>query len=405
MLDGVGIGHMPDADGYGDRGADTLGGVYAHMRAIGGAKGTPFALPNLEAMGLGDIEGVTGPAPRPDPTACRCRMAELSKGKDTTTGHWELMGLVTGRPFPTYPDGFPEGLMRGFEAAIGRKALGNKAASGTGIIEELGPEHMETGSPIVYTSADSVFQVAAHEAVIPPEELLAICVKARDLLVGEHAVARVIARPFAGAPGTFRRTGGRHDLSLPPHGATVLDRAKEAGHEVRGIGKIGEIFAMRGLTSSVPTKGNAEGVRALLETLREPFSGIAFLNLVDFDMLYGHRNDPSGFAGALAEFDARLPEVFGRLGGGDMLVVTADHGCDPCFPGTDHTREYVPALFHSEDRRRLSDAHLKAVGGHGPCVRAGMPSGAPGGAAGLGNWGTVNSFSFVGGLVSAWLGL
>ena len=288
------------------------------------------------------------------------RLTEVSAGKDTTTGHWELCGLILERPFPVYPDGFPPALMREFEAAIGRETLGNYPASGTEIIKDLGEEHLRTGKPIVYTSADSVFQVAAHEEVIPVEELYRICLSARELLRGEHAVGRVIARPFVGRPGAFRRTERRRDYSLVPPGETILDALKAAGREVVGIGKIEDIFAGQGLTESDHTGNNMAGVDAILRCLTTAGDGLIFANLVDFDALYGHRNDVRGYADALEAFDRRLPEIFDRMDEGDVLVITADHGADPTTPGTDHTRERVPILVAGRPIRPGVDLGARA---------------------------------------------
>jgi len=336
VLDSVGIGALPDAKRYGDEGSNTLGNCAA---AVGGLK-----LPHLEQMGLGRLADIQGVLPVDKPTASFGKMAERSPGKDTTTGHWEIAGVILDRPFPVYPHGFPSEVIEPFKERIGRDILGNKAASGTAIIEELGALHMRTGRPIVYTSADSVFQIAAHEEVIPLEELYRMCRVARELLTGEHAVGRVIARPFRGRPGSFKRTANRHDFSLAPPAPTILDVLSKNGLEVAGIGKIHDIFAGRGITRSLPTASNAEGVDKTLELLREEFSGLIFTNLVDFDQLYGHRNDPAGYSRALEEFDGRLPELTGILGTGDMLIITADHGCDPTTASTDHSREYVPLL-------------------------------------------------------------
>ena len=275
-------------------------------------------------------------------------MAEASPGKDTTTGHWELAGIILERPFPTYPEGFPPEVIDEFKRAIGRDILGNKPASGTVIIEELGGEHMATGKPIVYTSADSVFQIAAHEEVIPLKELYEMCRKAREILQGEHAVGRVIARPFIGSPGKFTRTANREDFSLEPTGITMLDRILEGGLSVFGIGKISDIFAGRGISKSWHTVDNMETVDAALEAFARLEEGLLFANLVEFDMVHGHRRNVEGYAGALADFDRRLPEVLESLGSDDLLVITADHGCDPTFRGTDHTREYVPLLIYGE---------------------------------------------------------
>lgn len=337
VLDSVGAGALPDAAEFGDEGVDTLG----HIAAV-----TDLRLPNLQQLGLGNLHPIRGVEPVPAPRAAFGKMAEKSRGKDTTTGHWEICGLILDKPFPTYPNGFPPDLIAAFERAIGRRVLGNKVASGTAIIEELGAEHMRTGYPIVYTSADSVFQVAAHEEVIPLDELYRICSIARELLTGPHAVARVIARPFVGRPGNFRRTYNRRDFSLAPPAPTLLDRLKEAGYAVVGIGKIEDIFAGRGLTRAVHTEGNMDGVDKTLNFMQEDMEGLIFTNLVDYDSLYGHRNDPEGYARALMDFDRRVPELLAALSPGDLLVITADHGCDSVSPGTDHTREYVPLLVY-----------------------------------------------------------
>ncbi|MCR4420752.1 MAG: phosphopentomutase [Clostridia bacterium] len=336
VLDSVGVGALPDADRYGDAGTNTLVHV---AEAVGG-----LHLPHLGRLGLGNILAVPGVAPEPRPLASYGKMAERSAGKDTTSGHWELMGLILDRPFPVYPDGFPPEIIGAFEQAIGRPVLGNRPASGTEIIAELGEQHLRTGYPIVYTSADSVFQIAAHEEVIPVEDLYRYCLIARRLLAGKHGVGRVIARPFLGRPGAFYRTARRRDFSLPPPRPTLLDRLKEHGHEVVGIGKIEDIFAGRGLTRIYHTEDNQDGVAKTLEALKQSASGLVFTNLVDYDMLYGHRNDPVGYARALEQFDARVPEIISALRPRDFLVITADHGCDPTTPGTDHTREYVPLL-------------------------------------------------------------
>lgn len=334
VLDGVGIGEMPDAGRYSDAGADTLGHVIEKMEPD---------LPNLREMGLYNIRGWA--QGEEEPIGCFGKMAEKAAGKDTTSGHWELAGLTLETPFPTYPDGFPEELIREFEDAVGMEVIGNKAASGTQIIEELGPEHLKTGKLIVYTSADSVFQIAAHESVIPPEELWHICRVARSLLTGKNAVGRVIARPFAGEPGHFVRTANRRDFSVNPVGETMLDVLKNAGFDVLGVGKIEDIFNHRGLTQSNHAAGNEACMDAAMEFLKKDYwKGLMFVNLVDTDMLYGHRNDVAGFAGALEAFDKRLPALLRILGEDTLLIITADHGCDPAFPTTDHTREYVPLL-------------------------------------------------------------
>lgn len=338
VLDSVGVGALPDAAAYGDAGANTLAHVAEAVEGL--------SLPHLERLGLGNIVPVKGLTPSAAPLAFYGKMGEISAGKDTTTGHWELMGLITKEPFPVYPQGFPPEVIEPFEKAIGRPVLGNKPASGTEIIAELGEEHIRTGYPIVYTSADSVFQIAAHEEVIPVEELYRYCLIARKLLTGKHAVGRVIARPFLGSAGNFYRTPRRRDFALPPPRPTVLDFLKEAGQEVIGIGKIEDIFAGRGLTQARHTEDNLDGIQKTIAALGEPFSGLLFTNLVDYDMRYGHRNDAAGYARALMEFDAHLPEIMAALKSGDLLVITADHGCDPTTPGTDHTREYVPILAY-----------------------------------------------------------
>lgn len=343
VIDALGVGEMPDAALYGDIGSNSLGNT---ARAVGGLR-----LPNLGRLGLGCITEVEGVPPVAEPCALWGRMSERAPGKDTTVGHWELAGLVISRPFPTYPGGFPSEVLGEFERRIGRVALGNRPASGTAVLDELGPEHLATGCPIVYTSADSVFQIAAHESLVPIERLYEWCAEARAILVGEHAVARVIARPFEGEPGSFRRTPRRRDFALPPTGETVLDRIVASGLEVRGVGKIDDVFADRGVTSCVHTRDNAEGIERILEALAEPWEGLLFANLVDTDMRWGHRNDPAGYARALEEIDERVPELLAAAGG-DLLLLTGDHGCDPTTPSTDHSREYVPILAVTPDARR-----------------------------------------------------
>jgi len=339
ILDSLGIGELPDASEYGDGGSNTLGNI---IKAIGGLN-----LPNLEALGLGLIDGVEGLRKVENPLASYGRMAELSKGKDTAGGHWELSGLVLDRPFPTYPDGFPEEIMNRFKEETGLEVLGNKPASGTEIIKELGEEHMRTGKPIVYTSADSVFQIAAHEAIITPGELYDICRKARRIL-NDYGVGRVIARPFIGQPGSFKRTEGRKDFSIPPTGETILDRFKARGLPVVGIGKVGDIFGHRGFTEEVHTRDNMDGMDKGVAVMKRIDRGLIFITLVDFDMLYGHRNDVQGYARALVDVDKRIPELMGLLKVSDMFIITADHGCDPTTPSTDHSREYVPLLVYGK---------------------------------------------------------
>lgn len=337
ILDSVGCGDAPDAAEYGDVGANTLGNI---SRAVSGLN-----LPNLGVLGLGNTTDILGVPPIEHPQGTYGRLTEVSAGKDTTTGHWELAGLILDKPFPVYPNGFPDEFMRAFEASIGRETIGNYPASGTEIIKDLGEEHVLTGKPIVYTSADSVFQVAAHEEVIPVDELYWICTIAREMLTGEHAVGRVIARPFIGEAGNFVRTERRKDFSLEPPADTILDIIKKSGLAVMGVGKIEDIFANRGLTHSIHTGNNMAGVDAILEFLDMEQQGLIFANLVDFDMLYGHRNNPSGYARALEEFDRRLPEIYEKMHDDDILIITADHGNDPTTPGTDHTRERVPVLI------------------------------------------------------------
>lgn len=343
VLDSVGCGDAPDAAAYGDEGANTLGNI---SRAVGGLN-----LPNMGRLGLGNLTDIVGVPSTSSAAGAYGRLTEVSSGKDTTTGHWELAGVILDRPFPTYPSGFPSDLMAEYEARIGRGTLGNYPASGTEIIKELGEEHMRTGKPIVYTSADSVFQVAAHEEIIPIDELYHLCQVARDLLKGEHAVGRVIARPFVGQPGSFRRTERRKDFSLEPPADTVLDAIKADGLRVAGVGKIEDIYAHRGLTQSNHTGNNMAGLDAVLEFMATDEPGLIFANLVDFDALYGHRNNPQGYAEALEAVDRRLPEVMHALREHDVLMITADHGTDPTMVSTDHSRERVPFLAYGRPVR------------------------------------------------------
>jgi phosphopentomutase len=351
VLDSVGIGEMPDAAQYGDAGSDTLGNI-ARMRGI--------KLPNLARLGLGNIMPLTGIGPAAAPAGAYGKCTLASPGKDTTTGHWEMAGILLDRPFPLYPNGFPPEIMDEFERRIGRRSLGNKAASGTQIIEELGPEHMRTGWPIVYTSADSVFQIAAHEATIPVPELYRICEIARAILHGPHEMGRVIARPFVGRPGAFTRTANRHDYAIAPPPGMLLDRLAEHGVFVQGVGKISDVYLGRGLAGSVKTTNNADGMAKILEAMAAVPAGLIFANLVDFDQQYGHRNDVEGYAAALERFDAWLPALEAALSAGDMAILTADHGCDPTVPGTDHTREYVPLIAFGPHARRGVDLGLRA---------------------------------------------
>lgn len=338
VADSVGVGALPDADLYRDQGSNTLANV---ALVAGGLK-----VPTLVGLGLGNIVPALGVSPVASPDAAHGRMMEASVGKDSTTGHWELMGLILKEPFPLYPCGFPSDLISSFEQRIGRKVLGNRPASGTEIIAELGIEHLNTGHPIVYTSGDSVFQIAAHEEVVSLKELYDICLQARFLLTGAHAVARVIARPFIGTTGNFHRTQNRRDFSLPPPSATVLDLVHETGYRVLGIGKIGDIFAGRGLSDVWPSKSNRAGIKLTKSAMIDGQWDLIFTNLVDFDALYGHRNDPEGYASCIEEFDGLLADILKQLQREDVLIITADHGCDPTMPGTDHSREYVPLLVY-----------------------------------------------------------
>ncbi len=334
VMDSVGAGELPDASAYGDEGSNTLGNI---------ARVTPLRVPTLRALGLASVVDIGAPALAPAGAAGR--MAEASPGKDSVTGHWEMTGIVLDRPFPTFPHGFPADVILEFERRIHRTTIGNVVGSGTVIIDELGPEHMRTGAPIVYTSADSVFQIAAHEAVIPIEQQYQICHVAFELVGRGMGVGRVIARPFVGAPGHFQRTANRRDFALDPAGVTLLDRLKAAGHPVVGIGKIEDLFAGRGLTRAIHTTSDDHGMDVLEAEIAATPRGLLFINLVDFDTVYGHRNDTAGYAANLERFDARLAPLVSRLGPDDLLVVTADHGNDPTTPSTDHSREHVPVLI------------------------------------------------------------
>ncbi len=344
VFDSVGIGEMPDAAVYGDAGSDTLGHIAA-ARAL--------SLPNLRALGLANIRPLQGVAAADQPLACYGRCALASPGKDTTTGHWEIVGIHLPKPFPLYPRGFPPEVLGEFQQRAGRKAIGNCTASGTEIIERLGEEHMRTGFPIVYTSADSVFQIAAHEDVVPLPELYRMCEIARDILRGPHEVGRVIARPFTGSIGSFKRDGAaRHDYAVPPPAGMLLDRLAGRGVPVHSVGKIHDVFLGRGISHSAKTKDNAEGMAKTLDAMREADRGFIFTNLVDFDMLYGHRNDVEGYARALEAADAWIPSVLDALREDDLFIITADHGNDPTTPGTDHSREYVPLLAYGPKANR-----------------------------------------------------
>lgn len=335
VLDSVGVGEMPDAADYGDAGSDTLGNI-ARLR--------PMHLPHLQSMGLGNIHPIAGLPPVEAPLGAFGKCTLASPGKDTTTGHWEMAGILLDKPFPTYPNGFPADVMTAFEQRIGRGTLGNCPASGTEIIAQLGEEHLRTGSPIVYTSADSVFQIAAHEEVIPLWELYKMCEVAREILKGPHEVGRVIARPFVGSAGSFQRTANRKDFAIPPPKGMLLDRLAERKVTVHSVGKIIDVFLGRGIGPYDKTKSNAEGMAKTLEAMEETRQGLIWVNLVDFDMLFGHRNNVEGYAQALEEVDAWMPQLLARLEAEDLAIFCADHGCDPTTPSTDHSREYTPLL-------------------------------------------------------------
>jgi phosphopentomutase len=351
VLDSVGIGEMPDAAKYGDVGSDTLGNI---------ARQRQLHLPNFCQLGLANIKHLTGLAPVAEPAGAYGKCSLASPGKDTTTGHWEMVGIHLEKPFPLFPHGFPPEVMGEFERRIGRHAIGNKAASGTEIIKELGEEHVRTGSPIVYTSADSVFQVAAHEEVIPLFELYKICETAREILRGPYEVGRVIARPFIGEPGAFTRTPNRHDYAVPPPKGMLLDQLAERGIDVYSIGKIFDVFLGRGIREYVKTKSNADGLEKTLEAMDEVDRGMIFVNLVDFDQQYGHRNDVEGYARALEEVDRWLPSFNAKLRPDDLAIFTADHGCDPTTPSTDHSREYVPMLVYGRGVKHGVDLGTRA---------------------------------------------
>ena len=351
ILDSFGIGEAPDASDFGDVGANTLYSI---------SKSEKFDIPNLISMGLGNIDGISCIEKAEKPAASFARLREISRGKDTTTGHWEIAGLISESPMPTYPNGFPSEIIEAFEKAVGRKVICNLPYSGTDVIRDYGKEHVETGAIIVYTSADSVFQIAAHENVVPISELYSICETARGLLVGEHGVGRVIARPFEGEYPNFKRTEKRRDFSLVPPRDTMLNELKKDGFDVIGVGKIGDIFAMSGITETYPTHNNREGMKKTSELLLRDFSGLCFVNLVDFDMLYGHRQDADGYASAISEFDTWLGEFIDGLSDDDVLMISADHGCDPSDSSTDHTREYVPYIIYGKD---ITSENLGTING------------------------------------------
>lgn len=341
VMDSVGIGEAPDAEKFGDLGAHTLGHIAEKMNGL--------QMPNMGKLGLSNIEAIKGIEKADKPLAHYTKMQEASNGKDTMTGHWEIMGLRIDTPFRVFPEGFPDELLQELEAKTGRKIIGNKPASGTEILDELGEEHMKSGDLIVYTSADSVLQIAAHEEVVPLKELYEICELARELTLDEkYMVGRIIARPFLGEPGNFKRTANRHDYALKPFDRTVMNELKDNGLDSIAIGKISDIYDGEGVTQSLRTVSNMDGMDKLLETLHMDFTGVSFLNLVDFDALYGHRRDPIGYGKALEEYDARLTELLPLLNEDDLLIITADHGNDPVAPGTDHTREYVPLLVYNK---------------------------------------------------------
>ena len=369
VLDAVGAGALPDADQYGDEGSNTLANV---AKAVGG-----LDLPNMEALGLGNVEPLAGCPPQPGAPAVAGRLLERSKGKDTTTGHWEMMGVVTAHAFPTYPHGFPHDVIDPFMNGTARGVLGNKPASGTEIIQELGEEHQETGKWIVYTSADSVFQIAAHEDTVPLDELYAACKVARELLTGKHAVGRVIARPFTGTPGNYVRTPNRHDYSLEPRRPNYLSLMRAAGATVHGVGKIGDIFAGCDIDESHPTKSNTDGIVQTEKLLQELDEGFIFTNLVETDSLWGHRNDPVNFHRCLQDFDRRLPDLLEALRPGDLLLMTSDHGCDPTTPSTDHSREHAMLLAYVAGHNAAGQIHEGEFADVGATVNAWLKGKAP----------------------------
>ncbi|MEW4208516.1 phosphopentomutase [Priestia megaterium] len=352
VMDSVGIGESPDAEKYNDKGADTFGHIAEHCNGL--------RMPNMAKLGLSNIREIKGIDKAEKPLAYYTKMQEASAGKDTMTGHWEIMGLNIDTPFNVFPDGFPKELISQLEEKTGRKIIGNKPASGTEILDELGKQHMETGDLIVYTSADSVLQIAAHEEIVPIDELYKICEIARELTLDDpYMIGRVIARPFLGEPGNFTRTSNRHDYALKPFGRTVMNELKDNDIDVIAIGKISDIYDGEGVTKSLRTKSNMDGMDKLVDTLNMDFTGLSFLNLVDFDALYGHRRDPQGYGQALEEYDARLEEVFDLLKEDDLLIITADHGNDPVHHGTDHTREYVPLLVYNKGMQEGKELSIR----------------------------------------------
>lgn len=352
VMDSVGIGEAPDAEKYNDKGSNTLGHIAEHMNGLN--------MPNMQKLGLGNIHPLKGIEKAEKPLGYYTKMEEKSVGKDTMTGHWEIMGLYIDTPFQVFENGFPDELINEFEKRTGRKVIGNKPASGTEILDELGEEHVKTGDLIVYTSADSVFQIAAHEDIVPIDELYRYCEIARELTLDEkYMVGRVIARPFVGEPGAFKRTPNRHDYALKPFGKTVMNTLKDNDFDVLAIGKISDIYDGEGVTESLRTVSNMDGMDKLMDTMRMDFTGLSFLNLVDFDAIYGHRRNPQGYGEALEEYDARLPEVLEALKEDDLLIITADHGNDPVHHGTDHTREYVPLLAYSPSMKEGKELPIR----------------------------------------------
>lgn len=351
VMDSVGVGEQPDANKYGDEGSNTLVNIYNAMNGL--------RIPNLVNLGIGNIQGIGLPVKTENPIGCFGKSAELFTGKDTTGGHWEIAGLVGEKPFPTFPNGFPKEIIDRIERECGIKTIGNKPASGTEIIKELGSEHVKTGALIIYTSADSVLQVAAHEEVVPLEKLYEICRHIRKIMSGNNAVGRIIARPFTGTEGAYVRTVNRRDFSITPPDCTILDAIKDAGLESAAVGKIEDIFNFRGITKSKHAHGNIECIDTTLEYMKESFSGLIFSNLVDFDMLYGHRNDVPGYAKALEYADSRIPEIINLLNEDDILIITADHGCDPTTKSTDHSREYIPILVFGKKIKQGVDLGIR----------------------------------------------
>ncbi|MBC2580345.1 phosphopentomutase [Clostridium sp. DJ247] len=352
VLDSVGVGELPDAADFGDVGSDTLGNI---SKAIGGIR-----LPNMEKMGLGYIPNIKNINKLENPTAAFGKCAELSKGKDTVTGHWEIAGIVLKEPLNTYPNGFPTDIIKEFEEKIGRRIIGNKVASGTEIIKELGAEHIKTGYPIVYTSADSVFQIAAHEDIVSLDELYKMCKIAREMFVGDKVIGRIIARPFIGENGQFTRTANRRDFALDPFEKTMLDYIKENDLNVMAVGKIEDIYNKKGITEAVHIKDNMDGINKTLEYIKKNKPGLIFTNLVDFDMHYGHRNDIQGYAKALVDFDNRVPELLSSMEDDDVLIITADHGCDPTTESTDHSREYIPVLLYGSKIKKGTNIGVRS---------------------------------------------